>query len=113
MDQNTHKHQSFLAKSWNVRNVLWPKSPSKKLAKDADLAIIESTYSNEEKPLAKEYGHMTAEQAAQTAKKQKVKQLVLTHISQRYEFKENILLKEAQKFFKNTKIAKDLMALEI
>ena len=56
---------------------------------------------------------MTAEQAAQIAKKQKVKQLVLTHISQRYEFKEKILLKEAQKYFKETKIAKDLMKLEI
>ena len=40
------------------------------------------------------------------------KELILTHISTRYtEFDD--LLKEAQKIFKNTKIAKDLMKLEL
>jgi len=86
---------------------------AKKLAKDADLAIIESTYSNEEKDLASEYGHMTAEQAAQIAKQANIKKLALTHISQRYEFNEKILLKQAQKYFKNTIIAKDFLTLEV
>lgn len=83
------------------------------LAKDSDLAIIESTYANEEKNLAEAYGHMTAEQSAKIAKKSKVKKLILTHISQRYEFKENILEKEAKKIFPNTEIAKDLMRVEV
>ncbi len=86
---------------------------AKKLADNSDLAIIESTYANEEEKLAKEYGHLTAEQAAQIAKKGKVKQLILTHISQRYEFNEKILEQQAKKIFKNTQIAKDFMKLEI
>jgi len=56
---------------------------------------------------------MTAEQAAKIAKKNKAKKLILTHISQRYEFKENVLLKEAKKYFKNTIIARDKMRVEV
>jgi len=56
---------------------------------------------------------MTAEQAAQIAKQAKAKQLVLTHISQRYEFNEKVLEQEAKKHFKNTQIAKDFMKIEI
>jgi len=84
-----------------------------KLAKDSDLLIIESTYSNKEKELASEYKHMTAEQAGKIAKQNNVKKLILTHISQRYENKESIILKEAKKYFKNTKIAEDFMKVEI
>jgi ribonuclease Z len=84
-----------------------------KLAKDSDLAIIESTYSNEEKELASKYGHMTAGQSAEIAKKSKVKKLVLTHISQRYEFNEKLLEKEAKKVFPNSEIAKDFMVVNV
>jgi ribonuclease Z len=86
---------------------------AKKLTKDSDLAIIESTYSDEESAIAFEYNHLTAGQAAEIAKQSKVKQLILTHFSQRYENRENILLKQAQKIFKNTKLAEDLMSVEI
>lgn len=78
-----------------------------KIARDADLLICESTYSSKEKEKAEEYKHMTAEQAAQVAKDAGVKKLILLHISQRYEGKEKILLKEAKKIFKNTSIAND------
>jgi ribonuclease Z len=84
-----------------------------KLAKDNTLAIIESTYSKDEADRAKEHKHMTSVQAATAAKKAKAQQLILTHISQRYENKENKLLKEATSIFKNTKIAKDLMKVEL
>jgi len=80
----------------------------KKLTKNSDLAIIESTSLDKTK-----YKHLTAEQAAQIAKQAKTKQLILTHISQRYEFKENLLLKQAKKIFPNTKIAKDFMSVEV
>jgi len=86
---------------------------AKKLAKDSDLTIIESTYANEESAIASEYGHLTAGQAAEIAKQAKVKQLILTHFSQRYEHKEDMLLKQAQKIFKNTKLAEDLMSVEV
>ncbi len=84
-----------------------------KIAKDSDLLICESTFSKSEEKEAKEHMHLTAEQAAKIAKKAKAKQLVLTHISQRYEFKLDDLLKEAKKVFKNTTIAKDFGVIEI
>ncbi|MCX6748822.1 MAG: ribonuclease Z [Candidatus Pacearchaeota archaeon] len=83
------------------------------IAKDADLLISEATYTENEAELAKDYKHLTAKQAAETAKKAKVEKLILTHISQRYENREKILLNEARKIFKNTELAEDLMALEI
>tara|TARA_Y100000310_G_C20664005_1_gene806422 strand:+ start:1360 stop:2256 length:897 start_codon:yes stop_codon:yes gene_type:complete len=83
-----------------------------KLAKDADLAIIESTLEDNEK-LARDHKHLTVTQAAKIAKQSKVKKLILTHISQRYEFKAKRLEKLANKNFKNSKIAKDFMVIEV
>ncbi len=85
----------------------------KKLAKDSEIIIAESTYSKAQTSLAKRYEHLTAEQAAKIAKQANTKKLILTHISQRFEHKENILLKEAKKIFPNTIIAKDLMKVEV
>lgn len=84
-----------------------------KIAKNSDLLITESTYAEKEANLAKERSHLTAKQAAQIAKKSKAKKLIITHISQRYENNENILLNEAKKIFKNTILAEDLMKLEV
>ena len=84
-----------------------------KIAKDSDLLVCESSYTKEEENLAKEYKHLTAEQVASVAKKAKVKKLVLTHLSQRYESREKIVLNEAKKTFKNVIIAEDLMKLEV
>ncbi|MEM0465474.1 MAG: ribonuclease Z [Candidatus Pacearchaeota archaeon] len=89
---------------------------AKKLAKDSDLAIIEASFLHESEngnELAKEYKHLTAKQAAEIAKLNNVKKLVLTHISQRYENKENLLLEEAKRIFQNTIIAEDLMKIEV
>lgn len=83
------------------------------LAKNANLLICEATYSEEDEETAKEYKHLTNTQAATIAKKSSVEQLVLTHISQRYEHSIHILEKQAKKIFKNTKIAKDLEVIEI
>ena len=78
-----------------------------RISKDADLLICEAVYAENEKHLAPERKHLTASQAATIAKKSKCKQLILAHISQRYEYKEKIILAEAKKIFKNTKIAED------
>ena len=78
-----------------------------KIAKNSDLIICESSFSEEEKERASEYKHLTAKQAAQIAKKSKSKALILTHLSQRYEYKPEKILAEAKKTFKNTKIAND------
>ncbi|MBD3262913.1 ribonuclease Z [Candidatus Woesearchaeota archaeon] len=81
-------------------------------AKDSDIFICEATFSQEYKEAAAERGHMTAKQAGKLAKKAKVKQLIITHFSQRFR---NVkpLLKEAKGVFKNTKAAKDFLEIKI
>ena len=83
-----------------------------KFAFGADLLIHDSTLGEELAERAKEYGHSTANQAARTAKKAKVKKLILTHISQRYEDTGKVL-RQAKKIFKNTAVAEDFMKLDI
>ena len=84
-----------------------------KISRDADLLISEAVYTEKEKQLALERKHLTASQAATIAKKSKTKQLVLAHLSQRYENREKIVLNEARKIFKNSRIAEDFMKIEI
>ncbi len=84
-----------------------------KLAKDSDLLICESSFSREEEKKAKEYMHLTAEQAATIAKRSKSKKLILTHISGRYQYNTKAIEDEAKKIFKNTTIANDFDILEI
>lgn len=85
------------------------------LAKDSDLLICESTYSSKESDKAKEHLHLTSKDAANIAKKSKSKKLILTHISQRYDTKEQqkTLLEEARAVFKETEMVEDLDKLEI
>ncbi len=81
--------------------------------KDSDLLIMESAYSDELKELAKEHKHRTAKQDAEIAKKAKVKRLILTHLSERYENDKGKILNESKKIFKNSVVAEDLMSIEI
>lgn len=82
---------------------------SMELAKDANLLVHEATFAENDEKLAYEYFHSTTKQAATVAKKANVKQLILNHISSRYQ-KEDlpILLEEAKAIFPNTSIAEDL-----
>ncbi len=84
-----------------------------KIAKNSDLLICESTYTEKEKEQAEKYKHLTARQAAEIARKSKAGRLILTHISQRYDNKEIIILNEARKIFPKTEIAEDLMKIEV
>lgn len=83
-----------------------------KFASDADLLIHDATLDDELAERAQGDGHSTPTQAAENAKKAKVKQLILTHISARYD-DTSIILEQAQKIFKNTRVAEDLMKIEI
>ncbi len=57
--------------------------------------------------------HMAVNQTANIAKKAKVKKLILTHISSRYEKNLNQILNEAKKIFKESYLVHDLDVLEI
>lgn len=81
-------------------------------AAGADLLIHDATLDDELAERAEEDGHSTPSQAAENAKKAKVKQLVLTHISARYD-DSSVLLEQARKTFENTRVAEDSMKIEI
>ena len=81
--------------------------------KDADLFISESSFSSEDADKAKEHKHLTARQAGEIAKKAKVKKLVLTHISARYDKNPKAVLNDAKKVFKNSVIVQDLDEVDV
>jgi ribonuclease Z len=81
-------------------------------AAEADLLVHESTLSDDLAERAREDGHSTPTQAADEARKARVKKLVLTHISARYA-DSRVLLRQAKKTFKETIVAKDFMVIEI
>ena len=82
------------------------------IAKDADVLITESTFLKDLENLAKERKHLTAEQAALIAKQANVKNLYLTHFSQRYKDTKDTE-KEAKSIFKNTVCAEDFMEINL
>jgi len=73
---------------------------------DADLLVVEATFLDRDAPVARDYGHLTAAEAARLAATSNVKQLVLTHLSGRYRDEE--ILDEAARTFPNSRIAADL-----
>jgi ribonuclease Z len=79
---------------------------------EADVLIFEATFDSSLLEKAEENGHSTAAQAAQVAKSANVRLLLLTHISSRYP-DATLLLEEARTIFPNTRIAEDLMELEV
>ena len=80
--------------------------------RDCDLLILDSTYGEDHKDKAAENMHSTAKEAAELAAKARVKKLVLTHFSARYD-DVNVLVKEASEVHPNVVAAEDLMVIEI
>ena len=78
---------------------------------DADLLVIEATFLDRDAATARDYGHLTAAEAAAFAAASNVRRLVLTHMSGRYEDDE--ILAEAARIFPNTGIAADFDHIEI
>jgi ribonuclease Z len=81
-------------------------------SKDADVLVHDSTFESDLKDIAEEYGHATARQSAEIAKKAKVERLFLTHISPRY-LDHKALEKDARNVFKNSFVAKDFQEIEL
>ena len=82
------------------------------LAKDSTLLIHESTFIEKERQNAEEHSHSTSVDAAYIAKESNSKELILTHISTRYDGDYlDMMLNEAREIFENTRIANDLMEI--
>lgn len=80
-------------------------------ARGADALVIEATYLEKEREMAKEFAHLTARQAAELAREAGVKQLLLTHVSRRY--RESDVLAEAQAVFPRVAVARDFDVYQI
>ncbi len=78
---------------------------------EADALVIEATYLEVEAELAREFGHLTARQAAQLAVDAGVKRLYLTHVSRRY--REAEVEQEARAIFPETAVVRDFDQFQI
>ncbi|EHB58705.1 Ribonuclease Z [Mycolicibacterium rhodesiae JS60] len=84
------------------------------LADGADMLVIEATFLSEDEDLARQYGHLTARQAAQVAADSRVRTLVLTHFSQRYQEASGRYADEAAAVFSgDIVVAEDLMRVPV
>ena len=83
-----------------------------KFAKSSDVLIHDGTFDSTLEEKANRYGHSTAKQAAEIAKKAGVEKLFLVHISPRYK-NGGILEREAREIFEKSFVAEDLMEIEI
>lgn len=82
--------------------------------KEVDLLLCEGMFDSSLEESAKEKKHMTAKQAALVAREAAVASMGLIHYSPRYTDRQlKILLKEAQKVFPNTFLAKDRMSIDL
>jgi ribonuclease Z len=79
--------------------------------RDADLLVIEPAFLDRDAAIARDYGHLTAGEAAALAAKSAVKQLVLTRISGRYPDED--ILAEASKMFPDSRVATDFDHISI
>ena len=112
----------------NKEGIVEPKRPGRKitysgdlcptkslidLGKNSDIIIHEATFAEKLAETAKEKKHSTSTEAAMDAKEMNAKQLILTHISTRYQEDALILLEEAKDVFPNTILAKDLLQITL
>ncbi|MFB1482315.1 ribonuclease Z [Corallococcus sp. RDP092CA] len=83
-------------------------------AKDADLLVHESTFSDDEQERAVETRHSTAREAAQVARDAGAKRLILTHLSSRHDTDPGRLLAQAREAFKGpVEVAFDGLTVEL
>jgi ribonuclease Z len=82
------------------------------LARDADLLVMEATYSAADQALADAHGHASSVDAARTALAAGARRLALTHFSQRYDSTAEHV-REAREIFPDTVALDDLMRLPV
>lgn len=71
----------------------------------ADMLVSEATYLDYEADLARQFGHITAREAAELARTAGVQNLILTHLSRRY--RERDIAAEAEEIFPAVIVARD------
>ena len=81
-------------------------------SKDADVLIHEATFDSRLQDVAQDYGHTTAAQAAEIAKKAGVEKLFMVHISPRY-LDYHVLEDEARAVFSHSYVPKDFQEVEV
>ncbi|MFT3764362.1 MAG: MBL fold metallo-hydrolase [Minicystis sp.] len=82
-------------------------------AEDADLLIHESTFGDDEGERAVETAHSTAREAARVGREARARQVVLTHLSNRYDTDPGTLLRQAQEEMPACAIASDGWTVEV
>ncbi|HEX2072772.1 MAG TPA: ribonuclease Z [Geodermatophilus sp.] len=83
------------------------------LAQDADLLVTEATFLSEDADLARAYGHLTAREAGRVAAESRVRRLVLTHFSQRYDDPVRFRDEAAEEFDGDVVVAADLQTVPV
>jgi ribonuclease Z len=81
------------------------------VCQNAHTVVMEATYLEEDAEMARQFGHMTAAQAARLAKECNVETLILTHLSRRYNGR--MIRQEARAIFPNTYVARDFDHFQI
>jgi ribonuclease Z len=82
------------------------------LARDADLLVMEATYTAADQRLADDHGHASAADAARTAVEAGARRLAITHFSQRYASTDEHL-RDARAIFSETVALHDFDRLEV
>jgi ribonuclease Z len=83
-------------------------------AKDADLLVHESTFSDDEQERALETRHSTAREAARVAREAGARRLILTHLSSRHDTDPSKLLVQAREEFSGpVEVAHDGLTVEL
>ena len=82
-------------------------------ARGADLLIHEATFGDAERGRAAETFHSTAREAARVAREAAVGQLLLTHLSTRYDRDPSPLVQQAREEYPAVDVAHDGLELEI
>lgn len=80
--------------------------PLHRIARAVDLLVIEGTYLERDRALARQHGHITVAAAAKLARKAAARHLVLHHVGRRYAVRE--ILEEARSHFPEAIVVGDL-----
>jgi ribonuclease Z len=82
-------------------------------ARGADLLVHDATFGDEEQGRAEETYHSTAREAARVAREAGVGQLVLTHLSTRYDQDPTPLVRQAREEYPAVQVAHDGLVIEV